>query len=105
MSLQLIQTTYLATKLVFDIVQILLVNTGSRRDVKRQSRVFGLEVEEGLIRPVVTYAAETWVLKENEINQLTFERNITRKIYGCTRTADGHWRIKTNQEMNDILSV
>jgi hypothetical protein len=26
-----------------------------------------------------------------------------RKIYGPTRTADGYWRIKTNQEINDIL--
>jgi hypothetical protein len=26
-----------------------------------------------------------------------------RKIFGPTRTDDGHWRIKTNQEINDIL--
>jgi hypothetical protein len=26
-----------------------------------------------------------------------------RKIYGPTRTADGYWRIKTNQELNDTL--
>jgi hypothetical protein len=26
-----------------------------------------------------------------------------RKIYGPTRIADGQWRIKTNQEINDIL--
>jgi hypothetical protein len=26
-----------------------------------------------------------------------------RKIYGLTRTGDGYWRIKTNQEINDIL--
>jgi len=26
-----------------------------------------------------------------------------RKIFGPTRTADGYWRIKTNQEINDIL--
>jgi hypothetical protein len=26
-----------------------------------------------------------------------------RKIYGPTRTGDGYWRIKTNQEINDIL--
>jgi len=33
---------------------------------------------------------------------MIFERKITRKIYGPTRTADGYWRIKTNQEINDI---
>jgi hypothetical protein len=26
-----------------------------------------------------------------------------RKIYGPTRTADGYWRIKANQKINDIL--
>jgi hypothetical protein len=26
-----------------------------------------------------------------------------RKIFGPTRSDDGHWRIKTNQEINDIL--
>jgi hypothetical protein len=57
-----------------------------------------------LIRPVVTYAYETWVLKEKEINKLmTFERKIMGKIYGPTRTADGYWTIKTNQEINDTL--
>jgi hypothetical protein len=27
-----------------------------------------------------------------------------RKIYGPTRTDNGYWRIKTNQEINDILT-
>ena len=26
-----------------------------------------------------------------------------RKIFGPTRTADGYWRIKTDQEINDTL--
>ena len=26
-----------------------------------------------------------------------------RKIFGPARTADGYWRIITNQEINDIL--
>ena len=34
---------------------------------------------------------------------MTFERKIMRKMYGSTRTEDGYWRIKTNQEINDIL--
>jgi len=34
---------------------------------------------------------------------MTFERKILRKIFGPTRTNDGYWRIKTNQEINDIL--
>jgi len=57
-----------------------------------------------LILPTVTYASETWVLKESIINRLMiFERRIMRKIFGPTRRDDGYWRIKTNQEMNDIL--
>jgi hypothetical protein len=31
------------------------------------------------------------------------ERKIMRKIYGATRTGDEYWRIKTNQEINDLL--
>ena len=34
---------------------------------------------------------------------MIFERKITRKIFGPTRSDDGCWRIKTNQEINDIL--
>jgi len=34
---------------------------------------------------------------------MIFERRIMRKIFGPTRTADGYWRIKSNQEINDIL--
>jgi len=42
--------------------------------------------------------------EENMVNKLmTFERKIMRKIYGPTRTDDGYWRIKTSQEINDIL--
>jgi hypothetical protein len=33
---------------------------------------------------------------------MTFERKIMRIIFGPTRTDDGYWRIKTNQEINDI---
>jgi hypothetical protein len=34
---------------------------------------------------------------------MMFKRKIVRKIYGHTRTDDGYWRIKTNQEVNYIL--
>jgi hypothetical protein len=44
------------------------------------------------------------VLKENMRNKLMiFERKIMRKMFGPARTDDGCWRIKTNQEINDIL--
>ena len=34
---------------------------------------------------------------------MIFGRKIVMKIFGPTRTDDGYWRIKTNQEINDIL--
>ena len=34
---------------------------------------------------------------------MIFERKIMREVFGRTRTDDGYWRIKTNQEINDIL--
>ena len=34
---------------------------------------------------------------------MIFERKIMRKLLGPTRLDDGYWRIKTNQEINDIL--
>jgi len=38
------------------------------------------------------------------INKLMiFERKIMRKMLGPTRSDGGYWRIKTNQEINDIL--
>jgi len=63
-----------------------------------------LQLYNTLIRPTVTYASETWVLQENVINKLMiFERKIMRKIFGPTRTDDGYRKIKTNQEINEIL--
>ena len=63
-----------------------------------------LQLFNTLIRPTVTYAFKTWALKENmTIKLMIFERNIMRKIFGPTRTDDGYWRIKTNQEINYIL--
>jgi hypothetical protein len=54
-----------------------------------------------LIRPIVTYASETWVLKENSIQKLIiFEKKILRKIFGPTKELNDLWRIKTNEELN-----
>jgi len=34
---------------------------------------------------------------------MIFERKVMRKKIGPTRSDDGYWRIKSNQEINDIL--
>jgi len=56
-----------------------------------------------VIRPVVTYACETWTLKETITNRLmVFERKVLRKIFGPTND-NGIWRIKTNQVLDKII--
>jgi hypothetical protein len=55
------------------------------------------------IRPIVTCASETWVLKESSIQKLlVFERKILRKICGPTRK-NQLWRIKTNNELDKLI--
>ena len=57
-----------------------------------------------LIRPVAVYACETWVLKENSIQKLMiFERKILRKILGPTKEPNGLWRIKTSEELDELI--
>jgi hypothetical protein len=49
-----------------------------------------------VIRPIVTYAPETWVLKKTIIQKLlVFERKMLRRIFGPTKE-NKIWRIKTN---------
>jgi hypothetical protein len=51
----------------------------------------------------VTYASETWVLKETVIQKLlVFERKILRRIFGPTRE-NQIWRVKTNEELDKLI--
>jgi hypothetical protein len=46
---------------------------------------------------IMTYALETWVMKENIIQKLlVFERKILREISGATKE-NQTWRIKNNE--------
>jgi len=56
-----------------------------------------------LIRPVITYGAETWTISTEDENALrVFESKVIRQIYGPTK--DKHeWRIRTNQEIKELL--
>jgi len=57
-----------------------------------------------VIRPVVVYGCETWVLKESIIQRLlVFERKILRKFFGPTKEDNGNWRIKTNIELDELI--
>ena len=61
-----------------------------------------MKLYHSVIRPIVTYSCETWILKETIINKLlVFERKILRKIFGPNNES-GIWRIKPNQELDEI---
>ena len=52
-----------------------------------------------LIRPVLAYGSETWVLsKTDEASLGVFERKILRAIFGPTND-NGEWRIRYNNEL------
>jgi hypothetical protein len=62
-----------------------------------------LKLYRSVIRPIVTYASETWVLKDSSIQKLMiFERKILRKIFGPTRE-NQVWRLKTNDELDELI--
>jgi hypothetical protein len=68
------------------------------------SRKSKLKLYWTLIGPIITYASETWVLKENSIQKLMiFERKILSKIFGPTKELNGMWRIKTNEELVELI--
>ena len=52
------------------------------------------------MRPVIIYARETKVLKGK---LLIAERKILRRIFGPTQDRDGTWRLKTNDELNNLI--
>jgi hypothetical protein len=52
-----------------------------------------------LVRPVLTYASETWMLTQSDMAHLnTFERKILRNIFGPIQEK-GEWRPRHNQEL------
>jgi hypothetical protein len=67
------------------------------------SKMTKLKLYFSVIRPVITYACETWTLKETTANRLmVFERRVLRKIFG-PNNENGIWRIRTNQELDKII--
>jgi hypothetical protein len=62
-----------------------------------------MKIHKILIRPAVTYNSETWVLKDDDENDLRrFERKIIRKIYGPIKQEE-QWRMRNNKEIDEIL--
>ena len=72
---------------------------------KLVSRKSKLKFYWSVIRPIVVYGFETWVLKESIIQRLSvFERKMLRKIFGPTKEDNVIWRIKTNKEFDELLN-
>ena len=71
------------------------------------SRRTKLQVYVTTIRPIATYACETWALsKELERRLCVFENGILRRIYGRIRDADtGEWRMRHNRELREISGL
>jgi hypothetical protein len=63
-----------------------------------------LQIYKSIIRTTVTYGCETWAMTVTEKNRLLdFERRVLRKIYGPTQDNDGAWRIKTKEELENLI--
>ncbi|KAJ4445683.1 hypothetical protein ANN_12368 [Periplaneta americana] len=54
-----------------------------------------------ILRPVVTYASEAWVLTNNENMLAVWERKVLRKIYG-PHFENGQFRSRTNKELMEL---
>jgi hypothetical protein len=66
------------------------------------SRATKIRLYKALIRPVVTYGAETWTMtKKEEQALLILERKIFREIYG-PKYEDGEWKLRRNQELEKL---
>ena len=62
-----------------------------------------MKIHKTIIRPVVTYSAETWTLTAKDENNLRiFERLIPRKIFGPVNI-DNIWRIRNNMKIDQLI--
>jgi hypothetical protein len=68
------------------------------------SKKLKLKLYWSIIRPIVIYTCEIWVLKETIKKKIiVFERKVLRRIFGPTKERDGKWRIKTNDELDELI--
>lgn len=65
------------------------------------SRELKIQLYMTLLRPVITYEAETWPLRKvDERKLIVWERKVLRKIYGPMKdSCSNEWRIRTNNEL------
>jgi hypothetical protein len=72
---------------------------------KQISRKVKLKLYRTIVRPVVTYACETWTLKDKiEQKLMVFERKILRKIFWPIKVSENRWRIRANEELDTLTN-
>jgi hypothetical protein len=73
-----------------------MVNMLKAKNINRKHNVI---IYKTLIKPVLTYGVETWVLsKADELRLGVFERKILRRIYG-PNCEEATWRSRYNEEL------
>lgn len=66
------------------------------------SRPIKVRLYKTIIRPIVTYASECWVMTRQEESKVeAWERKVLRYIYGGINEG-GIWRRRTNKEVEDL---
>jgi hypothetical protein len=69
--------------------------------MSRKTKTLTYEV---LVRPVLTYASETWTLSKTDERLLSvFERKILRCIFGAEQE-NGLWRKRYNHELYELFN-
>jgi hypothetical protein len=73
-----------------------MMNTLKTKNINRKHKVI---IYKTLIKPVLIYGAETWVLsKADELRLGVFERKMLRRIYGLI-CEEAMWRSRYNEEL------
>jgi len=61
-----------------------------------------MKIYKMMLRPVVTYSSETWMLTAKDENNLRiFKTQMLRKIFGPVNI-DNIWRIRNNMEIDKL---
>lgn len=69
---------------------------------RTMSRVAKIKTYKTILKPVVMFGSETWVISERDKFALNaWERKILRKVYGPIQERNT-WRIRTNQELREL---
>jgi hypothetical protein len=63
-----------------------------------------ISVYKTIIRPVVTYGSETWMMNITHEDKLKiFERKILRSKYEPVQDTNNEWRVRTNQGIEALV--